>query len=61
MPNIMKMAGFNPRHLGNPRNPGRKGKQAIASAEISRQIRKGTPRKQAIAIGLSVASLARRR
>ena len=57
MANIMHMAGFNPKHTLKAR----RGKRGVASAEISRQIRKGTPRKQAVAIGLSVAGLARRR
>lgn len=36
-------------------------KRAKASKKISEEIRKGTPKKKAIAIGLSVASLARKK
>ncbi len=35
-------------------------KRAKASKVISKEIRKGTPKKKAVAIGLSAASLARK-
>jgi len=39
----------------------KKRRRAIASTNIGREIRAGVPNKQAIAIGLSVAGLGRKR